>query len=130
MTLLVGFTIVFITGLLSYAAYNPNLAPINDTTPDKGLLGFYLFTWPTRPTWLYWLNQGVHVSLGIVLIPVVLAKLWSVLPKLFDWPPVRSPAHFLDRLSLVLLVGSTIFEIVTGMMRAAGTRPRPPRRPR
>ncbi len=116
MVLLVGFVLVFVTGLLSYAAYNPNLAPRNDTTPGKDLLGFYLFTWPTRPTWLYWLNQGVHVTLGLVLIPVVLAKLWSVLPKLFDWPPVRSPAHLLDRLSLVLLVGSTVFEIVTGVM--------------
>lgn len=116
MVLLVGMVVVFITGLLSYAAYNPNLAVRNDTTPGKGLLGFYLFTWPTRPTWLYWLNQGLHVTLGLVLIPVVLAKLWSVLPKLFDWPPVRSPARLLDRLSLALLVGSAVFELVTGVM--------------
>ena len=71
------------TGLLSYAAYNPDLSPVNDKTPDKGLLGFYLFSWPTHPYWLYRLTQGVHVTLGIVLVPVLLAKLWSVVPKLF-----------------------------------------------
>ena len=35
--LLVGITVLFVTGLLSYAAYNPDLAPGNDQTPDKGL---------------------------------------------------------------------------------------------
>ncbi|MGI5239265.1 hypothetical protein [Dactylosporangium sp. CA-139066] len=93
LVLLAGVTALFVTGLLSYAAYNPDLG--NDTTPDKGLLGFYLFDWPTHPAWLYRLTQGVHVTLGVVLIPVLLAKLWSVIPKLFDWPPVRSPAQAL-----------------------------------
>jgi DMSO/TMAO reductase YedYZ molybdopterin-dependent catalytic subunit len=114
LVLLVGISLVFVTGLLSYAAYNPNLG--NDTTPDKGLLGFYLFDWPTHPVWLYRLTQGVHVTLGVVLIPVLLAKLWSVIPKLFDWPPVRSPAQALERLSLLLLVGGAIFEFVTGVI--------------
>ncbi|MGH3783459.1 MAG: hypothetical protein ACRDRO_23275, partial [Pseudonocardiaceae bacterium] len=85
--LLPGITLMFLTGLASYAAYNPNLAPGNDTTPDKGLLGSWLPGWPAGPSWLYWVNQGVHVTLGLVLIPIVLAKLWSVLPKLFEWPP-------------------------------------------
>lgn len=115
LVLLVGFTIVFVTGLLSYAAYNPDLRS-NDQTPGKGLLGFYLFDWPTEPYWLYRVTQGTHVILGLVLIPVLLGKLWSVIPKLFDWPPVRSPAHALERLSLLLLVGGAIFEIVTGVM--------------
>lgn len=114
--LLVGIPLVFVTGLLSYAAYNPGLAPINDKTPDKGLLGFYLFPWPTHPYWLYRLTQGVHVTLGIVLVPVVLAKLWSVVPKLFALPPVRSIGHALDRLSLLLLVGGGLFEFVTGLL--------------
>jgi DMSO/TMAO reductase YedYZ molybdopterin-dependent catalytic subunit len=113
LVLLVGVAVVFVTGLLSYAAYNPDLG--NDTTPDKGLLGFYLFDWPTHPAWLYRLTQGVHVTLGVVLIPVLLAKLWSVIPKLFAWPPVRSPAQALERLSLLLLVGGAIFEFVTGL---------------
>ncbi|MFJ9470767.1 molybdopterin-dependent oxidoreductase [Streptomyces caniferus] len=114
--LLVGIPVLFVTGLLSYAAYNPDLAPGNDQTPGKGPLGFYLFSWPTSPYWLYRLTQGVHVTLGVVLIPVLLAKLWSVIPKLFSWPPLRSPSHVLERLSLLLLVGGALFEFVTGVL--------------
>jgi DMSO/TMAO reductase YedYZ molybdopterin-dependent catalytic subunit len=114
--LLAGIPVVFVTGLLSYAAYNPDLSPVNDTTPDKGWLGFYLFSWPTRPEWLYRVNQGTHVTLGLILVPILLAKLWSVLPKLFEWPPVRNPAHALERLLLFLLVGGGVFEFATGIM--------------
>ncbi|MYT09137.1 MULTISPECIES: molybdopterin-dependent oxidoreductase, partial [Streptomyces] len=114
--LLGGITLLFVTGLLSYAAYNPDLAPVNDKTPDKGILGFYLFSWPTDPHWLYRLDQGVHVTLGITLIPVLLAKLWSVVPKLFTLPPARSLAHALERISLLLLVGGALFEFVTGVL--------------
>ncbi|MFE4697946.1 molybdopterin-dependent oxidoreductase [Streptomyces sp. NPDC056738] len=114
--LLVGITVLFVTGLLSYAAYNPNLSPVNDKTPDKGILGFYLFSWPTGPVWLYRLTQGVHVTLGLALIPVLLAKLWSVVPKLFELPPARSLAHALERLSLLLLVGGALFEFTTGVL--------------
>ncbi|MFG2294585.1 molybdopterin-dependent oxidoreductase [Streptomyces sp. NPDC048603] len=116
LVLLAGITVLFVTGLLSYAAYNPDLAALNDQTPDKGWLGFYLFSWPTSPYWLYRVTQGVHVTLGIVLVPVLLAKLWSVIPKLFEWPPVRSVAHGIDRLSLLLLVGGAGFEFVTGIL--------------
>ncbi len=114
--LLVGIPIVIVTGLLSYAAYNPRFGGSNDQTPDAGLLGFYLFDWPTNPTWLYRVNQGLHVGLGLVLVPVVLAKLWSVMPKLVALPPFRSPAQLLERLSLVLLVGGIAFEMVTGVL--------------
>ena len=114
--LLAGIPVMFATGLLSYAAYNPDLSPVNDLTPGKGPLGFYLFSWPTHPIWLYRLNQGVHVTLGLVLVPILLFKLWSVLPKLFEWPPLRSPAHALERLSLFLLVGGAVFEFATGIL--------------
>jgi DMSO/TMAO reductase YedYZ molybdopterin-dependent catalytic subunit len=114
--LLPGITLMFLTGLASYAAYNPNLAPGNDTTPDKGWLGSWLPGWPAGPSWLYWVTQGVHVTLGLVLIPVVLAKLWSVLPKLFEWPPARSVTQLIERASLLLLVGGAVFELVTGVM--------------
>ncbi|MEU5837891.1 molybdopterin-dependent oxidoreductase [Streptomyces diacarni] len=114
--LLVGITVVFVTGLLSYAAYNPDLAPANDQTPERGLLGFYLFAWPTDPHWLYRLTQGLHVTVGVVLVPVLLAKLWSVVPKLFTLPPARSAAHALERVSLLLLVGGVLFEFVTGLL--------------
>ena len=114
--LLASIPVLFATGLLSYAAYNPDLSRVNDETPGKGLLGFYLFSWPTHPVWLYRLNQGVHVTLGLVLVPILLFKLWSVLPKLFEWPPLRSPAHALERLSLFLLVGGAVFEFATGIL--------------
>jgi DMSO/TMAO reductase YedYZ molybdopterin-dependent catalytic subunit len=116
LVLLGGITIMFITGLLSYASYNPNLGGGNDYTPGKGWLGFYLFSWPTGPTWLYRVNQGVHVTLGLVLVPILLTKLWSVLPKLFEWPPLRNPAHALERISLFLLVGGGVFEFATGII--------------
>jgi DMSO/TMAO reductase YedYZ molybdopterin-dependent catalytic subunit len=113
--LLVTIPVLFATGLLSYAAYNPDLSTVNDKTPGKGLLGFWLFSWPTHPIWLYRLSQGIHVTLGLMLVPILLFKLWSVLPKLFEWPPLRSPAHLLERLSLFLLVGGAVFEFATGI---------------
>jgi DMSO/TMAO reductase YedYZ molybdopterin-dependent catalytic subunit len=116
LALLGSIPVMFVTGLLSYAAYNPDLSPVNDETPGKGVLGFYLFSWPTHPIWLYRLNQGVHVTLGLMLVPILLFKLWSVLPKLFEWPPLRSPAHALERLSLFLLVGGAVFEFATGIL--------------
>ncbi|MEW2191552.1 molybdopterin-dependent oxidoreductase [Streptomyces microflavus] len=116
LVLLVGLTLVFVTGLLSYAAYNPDLDPVNDKTPGKGWLGFYLFAWPTGPHWLYRLTQGLHVTVGIVLVPVLLAKLWSVIPRLFALPPARSVGHALERISLLLLVGGALFQFITGLL--------------
>ena len=115
LVLLIGIPIEFVTGLLSYAAYNPRLGQ-NDPNPDHGLFGLYLFNWVTAPTWFYRVNEGVHVMLGLVLVPVVLAKLWSVIPQLFAWPDWRSVAHVLERLSLVLIVGGVIFEMSTGIL--------------
>jgi DMSO/TMAO reductase YedYZ molybdopterin-dependent catalytic subunit len=115
LVLLVGLTILAITGLLSYAAYDP-LLPGNDQTPGAGLLHFYLFSWPTHPSWLYRVDQGVHITLGLALLPVVLAKLWSVLPRLFAWPPVRSLAQILERVSLIMVVGGVLFEFATGIL--------------
>lgn len=115
--LLAGLLVMIVTGLLSYAAYDPRLGGSNDQTPQAGLLASWIrFDWPTSPAWLYRVNQGTHVLLGLALVPIVLAKLWSVAPKLFAWPPVRSPAHALERLSILLLVGSILFLMVTGTM--------------
>ncbi|MEU6131279.1 molybdopterin-dependent oxidoreductase [Saccharopolyspora sp. NPDC047091] len=114
MVLLVALPIVVLTGLLSYAAYGPRFGQAMPA--ETGWLRLPLFDWPTRPSWLFRLNQGVHVLLGLVLVPVVLAKLWSVIPKLVAWPPVTSPAKALERLSLLLLVGSVLFELVTGVL--------------
>ncbi|WP_244606091.1 molybdopterin-dependent oxidoreductase [Mycobacterium attenuatum] len=114
LVLLVTLPIVVITGLLSYIAYAPRLGQA--IPGDVGWLRLPEFAWPTRPSWLYRLTQGVHVGLGLLLIPVVLAKLWSVIPKLFVWPPARSIAQLLERVSLLMLVGGVLFEIVTGVL--------------
>jgi DMSO/TMAO reductase YedYZ molybdopterin-dependent catalytic subunit len=115
--LLVGMPIMILTGLLSYAAYDPQFGGSNEQTPGRGLLGFYLgWDWFTEPRWLYRLTQGTHVTLGLVLIPIVFAKLWSVGPKLFAWPPAKSVAEALWRLAILLLVGSVLFLLVTGTM--------------
>ncbi|OBJ50513.1 molybdopterin-dependent oxidoreductase [Mycobacterium sp. 1423905.2] len=114
LVLLITLPIVIITGLLSYAAYSPQLGQA--IPADVGWLRLPSFTWPTRPSWLYRLTQGLHVGLGLLLIPVVLAKLWSVIPRLFVWPPARSLAQLLERLSLLMLVGGVLFEIVTGVL--------------
>ncbi|MEV0055922.1 molybdopterin-dependent oxidoreductase [Saccharopolyspora shandongensis] len=109
-----GLPIVIVTGLLSYMAYGPQLGQA--IPADVGWLHLPYFDWPARPSWLYQLNQGLHVGLGLVLVPVVLAKLWSVVPRLFSWPPARSTAEVVERLSLLLLVGGILFEIVTGVL--------------
>lgn len=114
LSLLVGLPVVIATGLLSHVAYQPDLGA-NDLGRTPGFLDFYVFGWPTSPSWLYALTQGLHVTVGIAVVPILLAKLWSVIPKLFEWPPVRSPAHALERLSLALLVGSVLFQFVTGI---------------
>jgi DMSO/TMAO reductase YedYZ molybdopterin-dependent catalytic subunit len=112
--LLVTLPIVIITGLLSYIAYGPQFGQA--IPGDVGWLKLPTFDWPVEPAWIYRLNQGLHVGLGLILIPVVLAKLWSVIPRLFVWPPARSVAQALERLSLLMLVGGILFEIVTGVL--------------
>ncbi|OBJ79246.1 hypothetical protein A9W97_31145 [Mycobacterium gordonae] len=114
LALLVALPIIILTGLLSYIAYGPQLGQA--IPADVGWLRLPLFAWPTRPSWLYRLTQGLHVGLGLVIIPVVLAKLWSVIPKLFAWPPARTLAQLIERVSLLLLVGGLLFEIVTGVL--------------
>ncbi|QLQ36074.1 molybdopterin-dependent oxidoreductase [Micromonospora robiginosa] len=112
--LLAALPLVVVTGLLDWIAYGPRF---DQAFPrDVGWLHPPVFDWPTRPAWLFRVTQGLHVTLGIVLVPVVLAKLWSVVPKLFAWPPARSVAQVLERLSLLLLVGGILFQSVTGLL--------------
>jgi DMSO/TMAO reductase YedYZ molybdopterin-dependent catalytic subunit len=112
--LLVVLPVVTVTGLLSYIAYGPQFGQA--IPGDVGWLTLPRFDWPTDPSWLYRLNQGLHVGVGLILIPIVLAKLWSVIPRLFTWPPSRSIAQVLERLSLLMLVGGILFEIITGVL--------------
>ena len=112
--LLASLPIVIITGLLSWVAYGPRFG--QSAPGDVGWLHLPVFDWPTRPSWLYRVTQGVHVGLGLILIPWVLAKLWSVIPRFFQLPPARTPAQAIERISLLALVGGILFEIVTGVL--------------
>jgi DMSO/TMAO reductase YedYZ molybdopterin-dependent catalytic subunit len=93
------FTVCFVTGLLSHAIQHP---------PSW-------FFWPSRPVNLYRVTQGVHVISGIASIPLLLAKLWTVFPKLFSRPVARSIVHAIERGSILLLSASAFFELVTGI---------------
>ena len=112
--LLIGFPVVFLTGLISHAAYNPQLGQ-NAVVPRAFDLQFVRFDFPTRPAWLYAFTQGTHVTVGILLVPVLIAKLWSVIPKLFAWPPAPNPAEVLTKIANLLLVGSAFFQLATGI---------------
>lgn len=96
----ISFGLCFVTGLLSHYQYHPwSWLPV-----------------PASPAWGYRLTQGLHVITGIASIPLLLAKLWSVFPQLFQWPPVRSVLHALERLSVAVLVGSALVEVTTGLL--------------
>src|SRR5215217_2436385 len=105
--LAVTFTLCFVTGLISHFIQHP--------TP--------WFWWPSRPVWLYRVTQGTHVISGIASIPLLLAKLWTVYPKLFGRPLVRSIPHALERLSILVLSGSALFELTTGLLNVAQNYP-------
>lgn len=83
----------------------------------------FWFQWPSRPVNLYRITQGIHVAVGIAAIPLLLAKLYVVYPKLFRWPPIESIAHLVERISLLPLVGSMMFMFFTGVMNVAGWEP-------
>jgi DMSO/TMAO reductase YedYZ molybdopterin-dependent catalytic subunit len=117
--LLVLIAIVATTGFLSHAAYMPDLGHNAIVPKDRDLPWIAsFFDWPTSPSWLYGLTQGLHTNVGLIAIPFLLAKLWSVIPRLFSFPPVTSPAQGIERLSIALLVSSAVFELATGVMNA------------
>ena len=95
----VTFTVCFVTGVLSHLIQDP---------PSW-------FRWPSRPAGLYRVTQGVHVATGLASIPLLLAKLWVVFPKLFAWPPFRSVAHLVERLAIFPLVAGGVFELFSGL---------------
>src|SRR4051794_24426872 len=94
----VAFTTCFATGLLSHLIQHP---------PSW-------FEWTSRPAGLYRITQGVHVATGLASIPLLFAKLWSVYPRLFQWPPVKGIAHAVERLMLVPLVCGSVFMLFSG----------------
>ncbi|WP_445167076.1 molybdopterin-dependent oxidoreductase [Mycolicibacterium sp. Dal123E01] len=99
----IAVAVCFFTGLISHFIQHP--------TP--------WFLWPTRPVWLYQLTQGLHVISGIAAIPLLVVKLWSVYPKLFERPIIGGPVRLLERASILVLVGSMIFQLSTGIANIA-----------
>lgn len=99
--------ICFATGLLSHWIQHP---------PQW-------FAWPAYPVWLYRVTQGTHVVSGVVSIPLLLVKLWSVYPRLFARPLLGNPVRALERGSIAVLVGAVIFQLVTGLFNTAQNYP-------
>ncbi|MGE7439813.1 MULTISPECIES: molybdopterin-dependent oxidoreductase [Kitasatospora] len=116
-----ALVVCFMTGLLSHVLQQPP-------------------TWlrdhlPSRPVNGYRVTQGLHVISGIAAIPLLGAKLWAVYPrlfghkllgdshdprlrksKLFEWPPVRSVLHALERLGIAVLVSTMLLELFIGLL--------------
>ena len=103
MALGVSFTACFVTGLLSHLIQHP---------PSW-------FEWPSRPAGLFRISQGLHVITGFMAVPLLLAKLWVVAPRLWTWPPVRSIAHLIERISIVPLVAGSVFMLFSGIANVA-----------
>jgi DMSO/TMAO reductase YedYZ molybdopterin-dependent catalytic subunit len=99
----VAVAICFITGLISHFIQHPQP----------------WFFWPTRPVWLYRLTQGLHVVSGIAAIPLLVVKLWSVWPKLFERPIIGGLTRQLERGSILVLVAAMTFQLSTGIMNIA-----------
>jgi DMSO/TMAO reductase YedYZ molybdopterin-dependent catalytic subunit len=107
--------VVAVTGLISDGAYHPQLG-LNSPFDRHGAFDVAIHLPASSPAWLYAVNQGLHITVGLVAIPLLLAKLWSVIPRLFVWPPARGPLHLVERASLLLLVGGSLFEFGTGVL--------------
>ena len=103
----VAFGVCFVTGLISHYAQLPS----------------HPVPFPTSPSWGYRLTQGLHVTSGVASIPLLLVKLWSVLPRLFERQPLRDRRQLLltllERGSIAVLVAASIFQLATGLLNAA-----------
>jgi DMSO/TMAO reductase YedYZ molybdopterin-dependent catalytic subunit len=99
----IAFTVCFVTGLISHWVQHPP--------------GW--FHWPAAPSGLYRVTQGVHVATGLASIPLLLVKLWTVYPKLFEWPPAGSLGRAISRLSILVLVGASAMQLLTGLINIA-----------
>ncbi|GAA1507184.1 DMSO/TMAO reductase YedYZ molybdopterin-dependent catalytic subunit [Agromyces terreus] len=98
--LAIAFLTCFATGLFSHVLQDP-----------PGWLPL-----PTRPIDLYRWTQGLHVIAGIASVPLLLAKLWTVYPRLFERPVLGSAARFAERASIAVLVGAALVEVAIGLL--------------
>ncbi|MDQ6799002.1 MAG: molybdopterin-dependent oxidoreductase [Actinomycetota bacterium] len=99
----VCFTITFLTGLISHFQQHP-----------PGWL-----TLPSRPAGFYRITQGLHVITGVASIPLLFGKLWVVNPYFWGRPAVRDATHAVERISLLPLVGGSVFMVFTGTINVA-----------
>ncbi len=103
----ISFGICFLTGLLSHYAQNTS-QPI---------------PFPASPSWGYRVTQGLHVVTGTAAVPLLLVKLWTVYPRLFERPPSLRVRQLLvtglERVSVLALVASSIFMLVSGLTNTA-----------
>ena len=100
-TLLVpAITVIALTGFIDHWAHYPEFGGTTPVGPAGDIPALFHFP-ASWPSWSYAVTQGTHVTLGLVVLPLVLAKLWSVMPKLFQRPVVRSVAGALERISLL-----------------------------
>ncbi|MFB9371484.1 molybdopterin-dependent oxidoreductase [Kitasatospora albolonga] len=97
-----AIVLCFLTGLLSHGLQEP-----------PGWLRALL---TSRPVDGYRVTQGLHVIAGTAAIPLLGAKLWTVYPRLFEWPPARSVLHLLERAAIAVLVAATLLELFTGLL--------------
>lgn len=95
----VAVAVCFLTGLISH---------FQQATP--GWLEI-----PSRPASLYRVTQGLHVLSGIVSVPLLLAKLWTVYPKLFE-KPAKAVGAVLEKLSILVLVSALALELFIGFL--------------
>ncbi|WP_413601207.1 molybdopterin-dependent oxidoreductase [Curtobacterium sp. Curtsp57] len=96
----IAFLICFGTGVYSHLLQDP-------------LPGM---RFPTRPVQLYQFTQGLHITAGIAIIPLLVAKLNTVMPALAQDPPVRNVLHFLERASIAVFVAASIVQVATGLV--------------
>lgn len=98
------FLVAFVTGLYSHF--------------QQDMPGW--LTLPTRPVSLYRVTQGLHVIAGTAAVPLLLVKLWSVFPKLFDKFDLGSVRRLglqvAERGSIFLLISAAIFQLSTGLL--------------
>ena len=98
-----AFVVCFLTGLVSHVHQHP--LPFLVVSPE--------------PSWAYRLDQGVHVGTGTACVPLLLAKMYAVYPRLFERPLLGGPLRILERGSIAVLVGASFLQVLTGVANVA-----------
>ncbi|WIB66879.1 molybdopterin-dependent oxidoreductase [Curtobacterium sp. MCBD17_035] len=96
----IAFLVCFATGLWSHFLQDP----------------LPWMTFPTQPARLYQFTQGLHITTGIAIIPLLFAKLNTVMPALVQDPPLRGPVHLLERASITVFVSAAVVQVLTGLV--------------